>query len=504
MIADLRPGDTKVTFQGYAVGQVASVKLSDDLKAMRATLQLDADMRGHLGKGTQFWIIGRSMSLSHLTDIKALISGVSVGIKPAPGKAQDSYEALAQNPVLEYGAQGTALTLSADKLGSIQASTPVYYLGEQVGKVVRTSMTDAHGFSIRVFVKAPFDRLVHDGSRFWRAGPIHLSTGGNGPSLQFQSLPALFQGAIAFETPSDAAAGAVAGPGHDFRLYGSEAAARNAPDAEGVAYRAVFQAASGVPGVDAPVTLMGKRVGSVSASDLQYDPADGKLDVAATIVIEPRNLTLAGGGKWQNPRAQMDDMMRHLIAQGLHAELSNSPPVIGGEQVALRILAGTPGTLGGGLVPEIPSTAGGGVSGIIAQANAVAAKIEALPLTQIADNLKVISAHLATLASSPALTDTLHQVDRSTANIQRISRAMRSEVPPALAALRRTVNEAQRSLASAQDLLSAEGNDANTPDSAALPQTLYEITRTARSLRELANLLDRNPTALLTGRQASR
>ena len=38
------------------------------------------------------------------------------------------------------------------------------------------------------------------------------------------------------------------------------------------------------------------------------------------------------------------------------------------------------------------------------------------------------------------------------------------------------------------------------PESADVPQALYEVTRAARSLRELSDFLDRHPEALIEGR----
>ena len=282
---------------------------------------------------------------------------------------------------------------------------------------------------------------------------------------------------------------------------------KNTPDAQGVAYRVVFDRASGVPDATAPVTLMGKRVGTVAASALSYDAVGGRMQVTATIVLEPRRIALANGGTWtETPggaREQMDDLLRHLIAHGLHAELTTSPPVIGGEQVALRLGDGTPGALGAGPLPEIPTSGGGGVGGIMAEAGDVMTKVNQMPLPQIADNLLDISRAVARLTSSPALSATLRQLDRSTANLQQVTHDLDRDVPPALAGLRRTVTEAQSSLAAAQDLLSARGNAGDTPGSEGLPETLYEVTRTARALRELSDFLDRHPSALLPGRGAN-
>ena len=36
-----------------------------------------------------------------------------------------------------------------------------------------------------------------------------------------------------------------------------------------------------------------------------------------------------------------------------------------------------------------------------------------------------------------------------------------------------------------------------------LPQTLYEVTRAARALRDLSDYLDRHPSSLITGRAAN-
>ncbi len=500
VIADLRPDDTDVVFEGYKVGQVASVRLTPDLRHMRAKLDLNGDMRGHIGKGTAFWIIGRSLSLSHLSDIRSLVSGVKIGVKPVPGEPQAEYRGLADSPVLHFGESGTPFVLHAAELGAMEPGTPVYFLGKTVGVVQKYDMVDGRGFAITVFVDAPFDRFVHEDSRFWRAGPLHVATGGDGMSVRFQSVPALFQGAVAFETPNDTEQSREASAGHDFTLYDGENEARTAPDADWVSYRVVFRSAAGVPRADAPVMLMGQRIGSVGSSVLQFDPAARQLQVIATIMLEPRAIRLANAGRWSDRRRQMDDMLRSLIGQGLHATLENSPPLIGGEQIVLRMMPGTPGTLGTGDVPEIPTTPGGGISGLVAGANDVVSELAALPLGRIAGNLAEVSDHLSHITGSPMIAATLHHVDRATEQLQHVSEQLDRQMPPAVAAVRKAVGDAQHALEAAAALLSEHANAAEVPGSADLPQTLYEISRAARALREFSDFIDRHPSAVLTGR----
>lgn len=495
-VANFKPGNTKVTFEGMEVGSVESSRLEPDLKHIHAKLSLNSDMRDHLGPGTQFWIIGKTVSISHLSDLKALLGGVSIGVMPRPGHADGVFQGLGEPPVLGFGAEGSTYHLHARTLGSVQRGTPVYYLGQHVGQVVGYAMTGGSGFDIAVFIDRPYDRFVRGHSLFWRAGPLHIATGGNGPSVDFQSIPALVEGALAFQTP----AGDATPPRHGYDLYGSREAADYAPGADSVPYRVVFRDASGVPAKDAPVKLMGERVGSVQEARLQYDPADGQLDVAATIMLDPGRVALPPGQDWHDPRAQMDDMLRHLIGQGLRAELSASPPVIGGQLVSLHFVPGKGGSLGDGAVPEIPTSAGGGMQGIMSSVSDIMAKVNAMPLPQIADNLHTVSQHIAELSRSPALHGSLERMSAVTANLDHVSADLKDELPATLAALRRTVLQAQQSLAAAHGLLSAQGGGNTALGTSELPETLYEINRTARSLRALADMLDQHPQALLTGR----
>ncbi len=198
----------------------------------------------------------------------------------------------------------------------------------------------------------------------------------------------------------------------------------------------------------------------------------------------------------------MDALIGRLVGDGLEAELGASPPVVGGQQVALRMVAGKHGVLGAGPVPEIPTGSGSGVEGLVASAGDVAAKMDQMPLPQIAADLHAATQHLAGLAASPELAATLRHVEQASADLDRVADAARRSVPPALAKLRASVAEAQVTLAEARGMLSQTGSAAAGPQSDALPNTLYEVTRAARSMRELADFLDRHPEALVTGRGA--
>src|SRR6185312_2354406 len=196
----------------------------------------------------------------------------------------------------------------------------------------------------------------------------------------------------------------------------------------------------------APVQLMGSRVGSVSQAQLEYSPVTGKMNLEAVIAIEPSRIKLSNADRWNDRRRQMDSMMQRLIAQGLRAELSSSPPVIGGQMVVLRIVPGQHGSLLAGDIPEIPTSSGAGVSDILATASDVATKVDEMPLPQIAHDIHDSTSRVATLVKSPAVRSTLHNINDSAENVEKVTAEARDQLPPAIRSARQSVAEAEATL----------------------------------------------------------
>ena len=291
----IKAGDTKVELEGIQVGDVESVRFEKDMRHIDAVLRLHSDMAGHLGKGTRFWIAGKP-NISDLSSLKSVIAGPHIGIQPRPGDAQGHYDGLAEQPPNADDTSVTHFAARSETLGTISRGSPIYYRDLRVGVVAGSQLdSDDRHFRIDVFIDTPFQRLVHADTRFWDASAVQVALAGSGPRLQLQSVPALFEGAVDFETPDGPAAGPQASPDATFELYKTRGAAEHAPDDHAVAYRVVFQAAeAGALDAGASVTLDAKRIGSVTKSTLQYEPGTGQLNVVATLAIEPTDIDLAG------------------------------------------------------------------------------------------------------------------------------------------------------------------------------------------------------------------
>jgi paraquat-inducible protein B len=73
---------------------------------------------------------------------------------------------------------------------------------------------------------------------------------------------------------------------------------------------------------------------------------------------------------------------------------------------------------------------------------------------------------------------------------------MEPQIEPLIKSLRQAAEAAQSTLEQASNVLGS--NAAQTPD---LPRLMQELTDAARSIRTLADYLDRHPEALIRGKQ---
>ena len=478
---------TDVDYRGLTVGHVVDVQVGKSLSQMQVVLRFESTMQGHLGKGTLFWIAGRQVSITDLNSLKSVIAGPYINILPHEGPTEGQVTGLTNSPVVNPELAGTTITITAAHKGNLTPGAGIFYGGFHVGTVEDVEMVpNGSSFIITAFIEKPYTHLLSSNSRFWNGTGIQLQTNGGTPSISFLSLGSLVSGALGVSTPTG---GEALAANDKFSLYASENAALNAPSPYAVAYHVVV--AGGPNGLDAgaPVTLEGELVGSVSAVTMSFNQQTGALQTAIDLQIDPTRIPLAPGEDWalDNPRPQMNAMLAHLIAHGLRAQLVQSVPVIGQEELALAIIPNAPpAQLGDGPVPLIP--AAGESTSMMAQVN------------DVLTNLKTTSAALAALSSSPQTRQTLEHLSQTAGNIAAITHSTSQQMPALLNNMRNATAQADQALQAAHAMLAVNGSDASNPEAQTLPRALYELTRAATALRELTDELQAHPNALLFGR----
>jgi paraquat-inducible protein B len=501
VLFDQAPGvsaqNTQVTYRGVNIGKVSGVALTDDGRQVKLRLSLDRSVEKYLRSGTRFWLQGLSFNLSDMSSLMSAIGGPTVEMEPGPGKPQRQFIGLDQPPAFTTPAAGTRFTLLAGQRVSARQGSNVYYLGLPVGKVTQVRLIAPRRFRLEILVRAPYDRLVHAGSRFWDAGALELSMS-SGLKLQLLSPSALIEGAIAFDTPAPAAAQPGSRAGSTFTLFADQDSAELAPSGPHALYTVQFPGAVGSLQAGAPVKLRGFIVGEVRAVGFDYDAHSGALRTPVTIELDAARLHLAGAG--QAGAAQSADrqwiqtlngVVARLVRAGLRAQLTQNPPLVGPYFVSLDFV---PQAAAARLVPgraqqppQIPAAAGGGLSALTAQ-------LGQLPIAQIGANVRQISARVRMLVSSPRLTDSLQHLDSTLAGIDRIVQGAAPQVQPLIENLRRAAGQMQAVAAAARHSLGG------AQEQGGLSEALDEMTRAARSVRDLAQYLERHPEALIEGK----
>jgi paraquat-inducible protein B len=167
-----------------------------------------------------------------------------------------------------------------------------------------------------------------------------------------------------------------------------------------------------------------------------------------------------------------------------------SPPLIGAYMISLDFIPGASAASlqTGGSLPVIPTVSGGGFGSIVNRVNRI-------PINQIADNILEITKHVDSIVSSPDLRDSIEHLNRTLAELQTTIRYTGPQVTKLVYSLRQTGDELDRAAAAANTTMGGNPISQNNARTA-----LYEVTLAARSVRSLANYLDRHPEALIKGR----
>lgn len=493
-----------VRFRGAKVGTVQKITIDKDLGEVVVRISMDSSMDHALRKGTRFWIVEPGLEGGGLG---GLLSGTYVGIAPGEGDETREFAGQEYAPILSAPEAGNTYILEAHGLGSIAIGSPVQFQGMRVGRILGAEYDVKRGVtSIHAFVVSRFAEQVRQSTRFWRGGGLNLSLSGGGLSMGDTSLSSLLTAPVSFYTP-EILAGPPMAEGTRFQLYDSRAAAIAAADGPHLTYLTFFAGPVGGLAPGTPVRMKGVQVGRVRDVRLRYIASNASLQTPVTLEIDPRLLELPVGGTTSREelRSTMNDALQNLVRKGMRATLATSLVLPGASGVSLETVA-KPNTAR--LVvendpPIIPAaSAGSGVEGALAAVGDIANRIRALPIEEIAGNLRSTSQRLNTLINDPVLDRSLQRLDQSLASLKNAASAVETtaatasqNVGPIVDSLRNSAASAEAAAKRAEQLMGS-GARQNYD----LGELIKELTRAAEAVRALATYLEENPDSLLKGR----
>ena len=271
--AGLVAGKTKLKYRDVEVGEVRDIGFSPDRATVVITAELVREAEPWMVDDTRFWVARARVAVGEVTGLETLLSGAYIGLDVGSSRRERrDFVGLEEVPIISGGTPGKAFVARGAR--AIGAGSPIFFHHLQVGQVT-TSELDADGrqVSVGMFVRAPFDRYVTTGTRFWEAGGIRATLDTAGVKVDVESLVTLLVGGISFE-PGPAAGDASPAPtGHRFVLFRSRDDAMKQPDTESEDYTVVFHQTVRGLAIGAPVEFRGIALGEVTGIGLDYDPA---------------------------------------------------------------------------------------------------------------------------------------------------------------------------------------------------------------------------------------
>jgi paraquat-inducible protein B len=498
--AGAAPGDTKVVYRGVQVGHVVKVSIDKDGHSVDVTVRIEGRLRKQLNTSTVFWIEGATFSLTDLASIKAAVAGVTIDMASGNGgQPQRRFIGLDSPPVVLPDAKGTPFWLKSDNLGPIQKGSTIIYRGMQVGKVAEVEVGGANDLRAELFVLKPYDQLVRRGSLFWSESPLKISLSGGGVGASFNPAAAL--GAVTFETPEEFRGEPPATAGTTFALYANQDRAFGEGVGAQVLYTIDFPEAVGDLAIGAPVMLDGFQVGAVKAVDIHVNPVTGRIFSPVTVSIEPLRLHLEGvdAPPDANWRPIVDRTLNALLARGYRARLDQSPPLIGSRRVGIDPMAGAGAArlAVGGDYPRLPAAPAGDLGSLGDKANTLLDSLNAVPIVAIGENARQITGRLAQILKSPKIDDAVNKLDDTLDQTDKMVREARPQIGPLVTSLRHAADQLDQTAASADAVLGGQGASQDS----SLTDALRQLTDAARSIRALADYLQRHPEAVLQGKK---
>ena len=357
----------------------------------------------------------------------------------------------------------------------------------------------ARKVTVHAFVRQPFDKYVHDDSRFWNASGARVELGANGLQVQVESLRALVLGGIAFETPDGAEVTAESDAEHIFTLFQSKDAADGSTFKRSVPFITNFTSSVSGLSAGAAVTLRGLKIGEVSSVSLVYNKALDNVFAPVHFSMEPARIAMLDlpiGG-------DLDTRMRDLIKRGLRARLETGNLLTGSKQIAVDLFKdASPGQFskqdGAYVIPVLNA----GSDDVATAATNLVNRLNDIPFASIGQNLDHTLASVNALVNDKQLAESLTALRSTLASTQTLMNNLNHGLAPAIqrlpdiaTGLETTVQRTDKLIASLQG-----GYGGDSRFNRDVSQMMSQLSDAARSIRVLADLLTRHPEALIRGR----
>ena len=494
-------GQTEVKHKAVSLGTVENVHLSDDFKSVIVHVRMKAEGAKIMTKQARFWVVRPRLSTGNISGLETLFSGAYIEVDPGEpgGERETRFTGLEDPPGVRSDEPGSIYVLKAARLGSIGPGAPVFYRDVSVGEVLSYDLGNGLGpVAIRVFVRSPFDKFVENGTHFFNTSGLTVNLGPEGVHVEMQSLQALLSGGIAFETPKFMRDQKPAAPDHEFRLFTSKTEADNAGYVRNIPFVTYFTSSVGGLARGSAVEVFGLQIGTVTEVRLVMDNRTNAMHVRVAFNLQPDRVLTENELEHQQDAAHIT---ANLVQQGLRAVLESSNFITGQKDISLQYVPNAgPATLGHEGDALVMPSQPGGLDNITTSVSDIMTKLDKIPFDEIGASLNNALKSVDRTVSGPDVQNALRKLSETLTDVQHLVRHADQGMTPVLQRLPQISEDLQHAVRHADALLGEQGYGGNSDFSRNMSRLLDQVNEAARSIRLLADFLDRHPEALIRGR----
>lgn len=279
--------------------------------------------------------------------------------------------------------------------------------------------------------------------------------------------------------------------------------------------------------IGAPIKLYGVQIGHVTEIKVERDKENNRTLIPVTFEVNPQNIS-----NYVNTHMMdwEDVEVEKLIDSGLRMQLQLGSLLTGQLFIEASFLPKTPVILYGNQtdlkeIPSIPSNS----DEIQKTIRSLLESSKSIDLTELFNNLQKTASNLEKITGSKQTQSTLTALNSSMLDLQHVMKGLKDDSGKITKNLNKTINHADKLIvdlnknsdylfadtrqlvtsgkATLEEVNTALANvesviDKNSPVTQDLQQALQELAKAARSTRVMMEYLERNPDALLYGKDS--
>ncbi len=202
----IRAGKTPIMYKGIKVGVVEDISIKeDDVSKIELIAMIDkmaAD--GVAREGNKFWKVEPKVSITEVSGLGTIISGVYISVMPAANNRQELYDlpfqdyfvALETAPVDVFNPGLSVVVNTIDK-GDMAIGAPVLYKKQVIGKVEDKRLSDdKKSIDLYLRIETEYMDLVHEESFFYKANALDIQASLSAFKIEMGSFASFIAGGI--------------------------------------------------------------------------------------------------------------------------------------------------------------------------------------------------------------------------------------------------------------------------------------------------------------------